>query len=220
MDANYNLAGLVDRIKAKLKDAEFSDEDIKQFINDAYFETLGETRYQFLEKYYQQQVQESGAVLLPRDFQSAIILTANDGKSTTTLKYKPSQDFMANIGEPTNHYCYSVYGNKLFYGLPNISNDLDEDGDERFYTLNVYYQGKPAELINDTDKPVIPAEYGELLVLRALARCEQSRDNFDYAAIYENKADELLINMNERYCPRQQEDANRARLPITLRARY
>ena len=149
MDANYNLAGLVDRIKAKLKDAEFSDEDIKQFIDDAYFETLGETRYQFLEKYYQQQVQESGAVLLPRDFQSAIILTANDGKCTTTLKYKPSQDFMANIGEPTNHYYYSVYGNKLFYGLPNISNDLDEDGDERFYSLNVYYQGKPAELVND-----------------------------------------------------------------------
>jgi hypothetical protein len=71
-----------------------------------------------------------------------------------------------------------------------------------------------------TDKPVIPAEYGEALVLRALARCEQIRDNYDFAAIYENKADEILVNMNERYCPRQQQEANRAKMPITLRARY
>lgn len=220
MDANYNLQGLVGRIKARLKDAEFSDEDIVQFINDAYFEILGETRYQFLEKYYQQQTQTSGTVLLPRDFQSTILLTAFDGKNTTELKYKPSQDFLSEIGEPNNDYCYSVYGNRLFFGLPDISNDLDENGDERFYTLNLYYQGKPSTLTDVTDKPVIPAEYGEALILRALARCEQNRDNFDYAAIYENKADEILVNMNERYCPRQQQDANRARLPLTLRARH
>lgn len=220
MDANYNLSGLVGRIKARLKDAEYSDEDIIQFINDAYFEILGQTRYQFLEKYYQQQVQLGGTMLLPRDFQSTILLTATDGKNTTELKYKPSQDFLAEIGEPNNDYCYSVYGDKLFYGLPDISNDIDEEGDERFYTLNLYYQAKPATLVLATDKPVIPAEYGEALVLRALARCEQIRDNYDFAAIYENKADEILVNMNERYCPRQQQDANRAKLPVTLRARY
>ena len=52
MDANYNLSGLTDRIKARLKDAQYSDSDIQQFINDSYFDILGDTAYQFLEKMY------------------------------------------------------------------------------------------------------------------------------------------------------------------------
>jgi hypothetical protein len=75
-------------------------------------------------------------------------------------------------------------------------------------------------LAQPTDKPVIPYEYGEALLLGALARAEQLRDNFDYAQIYENKKEELITNMKERYCPRQQEGENRAKLPVFQKTRY
>ena len=40
MDSNYNLGGLTNRMKARLKDAEYDETDIVQFLNDAYFEIL------------------------------------------------------------------------------------------------------------------------------------------------------------------------------------
>ena len=98
--------------------------------------------------------------------------------------------------------------------MPNIEDVKDDDGEEMFYTLDLYYLAKPKKLVNGNDRPVIPYEYGEALVLLAQARAEQLRDNFDYAQIYENKADDLITSMKERYCPRQQEGGNRAKLPV------
>lgn len=219
MDANYNLSGLTERIKARLKDAEYSDADIQQFINDAYFEILGDTAYQFLEKIYRATTQEGGPLLLPPDYQTLIHLTAKLDKTKQPLRYVPSRQFFDSGRDASiKNYTYTIFGNQLFYGLPDVSDD-DIDG-EKFYTLDLYYLAKPKMLVQPTDKPIIPYEYGEALVLLAQARAEQLRDNFDYAQIYENKADELITSMKERYCPRQQEGANRAKLPVFVKTRY
>ena len=219
MDANYNLSGLTDRIKARLKDAEYSDTDIAQFINDAYFEILGDTAYQFLEKIYRATTQNGGPLLLPPDYQTLIHLTAKLDKTKQALRYVPSRQFFDSGRDASiKNYTYTIFGNQLFYGLPDVSDD-DVDG-EKFYTLDLYYLAKPKMLVQPTDKPVIPYEYGEAIVLLAQARAEQLRDNFDYAQIYENKADELITSMKERYCPRQQEGGNRAKLPVYLKTRY
>lgn len=219
MDANYNLSGLTERIKARLKDAEYSDADIQQFINDAYFEILGDTAYQFLEKIYRATTQEGGPLLLPPDYQTLIHLTAKLDKTKQALRYVPSRQFFDSGRDASiKNYTYTIFGNQLFYGLPDVSDD-DIDG-EKFYTLDLYYLAKPKMLVQPTDKPIIPYEYGEAIVLLAQARAEQLRDNFDYAQIYENKADELITSMKERYCPRQQEGANRAKLPVFVKTRY
>ena len=52
MDANYNLGGLISRVKVRLDDEEYPDDTITQFLNDALFDALGEAHYQFLEKIY------------------------------------------------------------------------------------------------------------------------------------------------------------------------
>lgn len=215
MDANYNLSGLTDRIKARLKDAQYSDADIQQFINDAYFDILGDTAYQFLEKKYRSSSQDGGQLLLPLDFQTVKHFTAKLKHSIHPVKYIPSDDFF-NVTRYSGvkNYTYTIFGNELFYSLPDIEDVKDDDGEEMFYTLDLYYLAKPKMLVNPTDKPVIPYEYGEALLLGALARAEQLRDNFDYAQIYENKKEELITNMKERYCPRQQEGENRAKLPV------
>jgi hypothetical protein len=221
MDANYNLSGLTDRIKARLKDAQYSDTDIQQFINDAYFDILGDTAYQFLEKAYRASTQDGGPMFLPPDYQTLIHLTATKDHNKHALRYIPSRQFFdTGKNASVKNYTYTIFGNQLYYSLPDIEGELDEEGDEKFYTLDLYYLARPKMLVQPTDKPVIPYEYGEALLLGALARAEQLRDNFDYAQIYENKKEELITNMKERYCPRQQEGENRAKLPVFQKTRY
>ena len=221
MDANYNLSGLTDRIKARLKDAQYSDTDIQQFINDAYFDILGDTAYQFLEKMYRASTQDGGPLLLPPDYQTLIHFTATKDHNKYPLRYIPSRQFFdTGKNASVKNYTYTIFGNQLFYSVPDIENELDDNGEEKFYTLDLYYLARPKMLVKPTDKPVIPYEYGEALLLGALARAEQLRDNFDYAQIYENKKEELITNMKERYCPRQQEGENRAKLPVFQLTRH
>ena len=221
MDANYNLNGLTERIKARLKDAEYSDTDIAQFLNDAYFEILGDTAYQFLEKAYRASTQDGGPLLLPPDYQTLIHFTAKKDGTKFPLRYIPSRQFFdTGKNASVKNYTYTIFGNELYYSLPDIENELDENGEEKFYDLDLFYLAKPKPMVNPTDKPVIPYEYGEALILLALSRAEQLRDNFDYAQIYENKKEELITNMKERYCPRQQEGANRAKLPVFQALRH
>lgn len=221
MDANYNLGGLTDRIKARLKDAAYSDSDIAQFVNDAYFEILGDTHYQFLEKAYRASSQEGGMLLLPPDYQTLIHFTAKLNKTRHPMRYIPAAEFFdSGKNASVKNFTYTIFGNELLYSLPDIEDMKDDDGEEMFYTLDLYYLAKPKKLVNNNDKPVIPYEYGEVLVLGALVRAEQLRDNFDYAQIYENKKEDIVTSMKERYCPRQLEGANRAQLPVLVKTRY
>ena len=218
MDSNYNLGGLIARIKTKLDDQEFPDETITQFLNDAYFDVLGDEEYQFLEKIFKAATQGSDILPLPSNFQSLFTLVAKGEQGLMPLEYMPKEDFFALAKDDSRkNYKYTIFGNQLFYGLPNIENDKTPNGDEKFYELSLYYLAKPRAMVSETDKPLIPAEFGEILVLGALARCEQRRDNFDYAGIYEAKMDELVTNMKLRYCPRQLTNANRAKLPVIIR---
>ena len=218
MDSNYNLGGLIARIKTKLDDQEFPDETITQFLNDAYFDVLGDEEYQFLEKIYKASTQGSDILPLPSNFQSIFTLVAKGEHGLLPLEYMPKEDFFALAKDDSRkNYKYTIFGNQLFYGLPNIENDKTPNGDDKFYELSLYYLAKPRAMVSETDKPLIPAEFGEILVLGALARCEQRRDNFDYAGIYEAKMDELVTNMKLRYCPRQLTNANRAKLPVIIR---
>ena len=218
MDSNYNLGGLIARIKTKLDDQEFPDETITQFLNDAYFDVLGDEEYQFLEQIYKAATQGSDILPLPSNFQSLFTLIAKGEQGLMPLEYMPKEDFFALAKDDSRkNYKYTIFGNQLFYGLPNIENDKTPTGDDKFYELSLYYLAKPRAMASETDKPLIPEEFGEILVLGALARCEQRRDNFDYAGIYEAKMDELVTNMKLRYCPRQLTNANRAKLPVIVR---
>lgn len=221
MDANYNLSGLISRIKVRLDDEEYPDETIRQFLNDALFDALGEAHYQFLEKIYTATTQTPGVLPLPRDYQTLVTMTAKIDNNVWPFEYMDYKDFLnREKGSGTKNYRFTVYGGQVFYDVPDVSTEIDEDGDERFYEITLYYLAKPLPLADDTDVPIIPYEFGEILVMGALARAERLRDNFDYSAIYENKYDELVTNMKLRYCPRQASYENRAKLPVAERLRH
>lgn len=218
MDSNYNLEGLIARIKDKLDDQEFPEETITQFLNDAYFDIVGDEEYQFLEQIYKATTQGSDILPLPRNFQTLFTLTAKNERGIFPLGYMPKEEFFAlDKDDGLKSYKYTIFGNQLFYSLPNIENDKTPTGEDKFYELSLFYLAKPLPMANATDKPLIPYEFGETLVLGALARCERRRDNFDYAGVYENKLDELITNMKLRYCPRQLANENRAKLPVWVR---
>ena len=217
MDANYNLSGLISRVKTRLNDAEYSDDTIKEFINDAYLDILGDAEYQFLERIVRQYADNSSFMMLPPNFQTVICLTAKINGNVTPLHYIPKGEYFSTDRESgVNNYAYTSFANQILFSLPDISENNTDD----YYEMTLYYLARPCLLVNDTDVPVIPPEFSEVIVLGALARAERRRDNFDYAAVYENKCDDLITNMKLRYCPRQLQGENRAKLPVVQRLRH
>lgn len=216
MDANYNLSGLVNRLKVRLEDDEYPDDDLKQFLNDTYFEVLGEAHYQFLERIFKQYADGSGMFILPCDYQTVLNFTYKLNGNVGSFTYMPAKDFMSmDKHSGVKNYYYTVFAGQVFYSLPELG-----ENDDDYYELTLYYLAKPVAMTQGTDVPIIPAEFGEILVLGAQVRAERKRDNFDYAAIYKNDYDELVTNMKLRYCPRQLEGENRAKLPIAQRLRH
>ena len=140
MDSNYNLEGLIARIKDKLDDQEFPEETITQFLNDAYFDIVGDEEYQFLEQIYKATTQGSDILPLPRNFQSLFTLTAKNERGVFPLGYMPKEEFFAlDKDDGLKSYKYTIFGNQLFYSLPNIENDKTPTGEDKFYELSLFY---------------------------------------------------------------------------------
>lgn len=209
---NYTFLNLVKRVKTRLNDEEFSDDIIKEFLNEAQFEILGEDKHTFLEKVDKFDVSPSETELdLPRDYQSTFMIFAVDKDSNKRqLDYIPYEDFFRS--KLFNKY--TIFGNKVLYRL--MDNADNSKCWKNRLTVQHLYLAKPTEMIEDDDEPVLPYEYSEALIYLALSRAERLRDNFDYAQIYENKAESLITNLKTRYGMRQMKLKNRA-LPLNLR---
>lgn len=217
MDADYNLGTLVEDVKDELQDESYDENRIIRYINQTYFEVFGEVPYSFFEKTYKYQTIDSGELQVPDDFQSVIRIVIEKQKMKMPLKYmKPRDYFAAIVGEKV--YCYTQIGNQIHFYLPKgYECDGNDDEPDDFYTVKLYYEAKPVKLVNPTDVPLIPSEYGEILVLGALVRAERRRGNYDFAQIYDNHKNELITNMAMRYGPRQLEGGNRALPPVNIR---
>lgn len=201
------LADLTATLKRRLKDQEFDEELLKDFVNEAQQEIVGGNKYPFLERMDGPfATTDQGELSLPPDWQSTIRLFAKDRKDQIhTLRYIRADEFF-DEARPT-FYVWCVFGNNLFYRIPKAD---DNNWCEVFHL----YLAKPRPLKKSTDKPVLPDEYMEALILGVMARAEEYRDNFDYAQLYRNRQDELLTNMSLRYGPKNQTFANRATAPF------
>ena len=211
---NYTFSNLVKRVKTRLNDEEFSDDVIKEFLNEAQFEILGEDKHTFLEKVDEFDISSPSETELdlPRDYQSTFIIfvVGKDG-SKNQLDYVPYEEFF-DSSIPNR---YTIFSNKILYKL------VDNSGNPKCWknsiTIQHLYLAKPTEMVEDDDEPVLPYEYSEALIYLALSRAERLRDNFDYAQIYENKAETIITNLKTRYGMRQMKLKNRARLPLNLK---
>lgn len=203
---DYTLENLKNILRKRLQDEEFDGEMLTQFLNDSLNEILGEDKYPFMQRIEKYGADSHGEINLPPGYASTFYLYAKkDKEPRQELAYMQPELFFENTKAHT--FVYTVFANTLFY---RIMND-DKDGD---FEITHLYLANPMPLVKDTDRPPIPPQYMEALILGAMARVEEVRDNFDFSQIFRNQQAQLLTNMKLRLGPGNVSFKNRARLPF------
>ena len=202
---NYTLETLKNTLRKRLQDEEFDGDTLTIFLNDSLNEILGEDKYPFMQRIAEYATGSHGEEALPPYYAGTFYLYAKKCKEPRQeLEYIAPEEFFTNTKQHT--FVYTVFANKIYWRIRKDSDDDDS-------TVTHLYLENPHPLVNDTDVTSIPPQYIEALVLGALARAEEIRDNYDYAQLYRNQQDTILTNMKLRYGPGNLSAKNQARLP-------
>ena len=202
---DYTLETLKNILRKRLQDEDFDGDTLTQFLNDSLNEILGEDKYPFMQRIDKYIAESHGELSLPMAYAGTFYIYANkDKEPRQELKYIEPELFFKNTKQHT--FVYTVFANTLFY---RIYKDADGEG----FNITHLYLINPKPLQNDTDRTPIPPQYMEALVLGALARAEELRDNFDYAQLFRNQQEQILTNMKVRCGGGHITAENRSRLP-------
>lgn len=200
----YTLKNLISILRKRLQDEEFDGDLLTAFLNSAQDEILGEDKYPFMQRIDSYDADPSGEISLPLGYAGTFhIFIQKENQPRTELRFISPADFFENTERHT--LCWTKYANTIFYRIYNTDEDQD-------FTITHLYLTHPLPLVKETDVSAIPSHYIEALILGALARAEEVRDNFDYAQLYRNQQDQLLTNMKLRYGPGNLTAQNTARL--------
>ena len=202
---NYTLETLISTLRKRLQDEDFDGDTLTIFLNESLNEILGEDKYPFMQRIDKYTADAHGEVLLPPYYAGTFYIYANkDDEPRQKLEYLPPEEYFADTKR--NTFVYTIFANTLFYRLRH---DPDDEGFEVTHLLLV----NPLPLVKPTDKTPIPPQYIEALILGAMARAEEIRDNFDFAQIYRNQQDQILTNMKVRYATGTVTPQSQAKLP-------
>ena len=202
---DYTLETLKNILRRRLQDEEFDGDTLTIFLNDTLNEILGEDKYPFMQRIGEYTADSEGEEFLPPYYAGTFYIYAKQCKEPEQkLEYVSPDEFFKGGKRLT--FVYTIFANKLFY---RIRKDPKDAG----FSVKHLYLENPRPLTKDTDVPPIPPQYMEALILGALARAEEVRDNYDYAQLYRNQQDQLLTNMKLRYGPGNLTAENRAKLP-------
>lgn len=211
---DYTLENLINILRKRLQDEEYDGELLTHFLNDALNEILGEDKYPFMERMDDYTATPEGEISLPIGYsQTFFIFASKKGQPRTELHYIAPEEF---FDKTHNHeMVWTKFANTIFYKL-RLNKDSKSDCPYCYEGWNILhlYLANPIPLKKDTDRTPIPPQYIEALVLGALARAEEVRDNFDYSQLYRNQQDQILTNMRLRYGPGNLTAKNRAKLPF------
>ena len=211
---DYTLETLKGILRKRLQDEEFDGDTLTLFINQAQDEILGEDKYPFMQRIDTYDAQPAGQLSLPFAYAGTFQIYASKGENEPQqeLHYISPEEF---FNQPKRHsYAWTKYADTIFYRLYKGDQTDDCPFDCSGYKIVHLYLINPKPLSADTDKSIIPAQYIEALILGALYRAEQLRDNFDFAQIYQNQQDQILTNMKLRYGPGNLSALNRAKVPF------
>ena len=202
---DYTLETLINILRKRLQDEEFDGETLTIFLNEALNEILGEDKYPFMQRIDHYTADTHGEISLPPFYGGTFYIYANkENEPRQKLEYIAPEEYFENTKRHT--FVYTVFANTLFYRLRH---DPDDEG---FEVTHLYLEN-PLPLKKNTDITPIPPQYMEALILGAMARAEEIRDNFDFAQIYRNQQDQILTNMKLRYGPGNLTAENTAKLP-------
>lgn len=202
---DQTLESLISIVRKRLQDEEFDRDLLINFLNASLNEILGEDKYPFMQRIDKYEAFEKGQISLPIGYGGTFYIYAKrEHEPEFELKYIEPEEFF-RIKKHAD-YVYTNFANSLFYRL---ADDPNKEG----FTITHLYLANPMPLVKPTDRPPIPPQYIEALILGAMARAEEVRDNFDYSQLYRNQQDQILTNMKLRYGPGNLSAKNRAELP-------
>ena len=200
------LESLIGTLHKRLQDEEFDSTLLTTFLNNSLNEILGEDKYPFMQRIDRYDGESRGEINLPIGYGQTFFLYAQKpGEPRQELKFVSPEEYFENTR--SHSYCWTKFANTIFYA---VHKDPDDNG----FIITHLYLENPRPLVKPTDRPPLPPEYTEALILGALSRAEETRDNFDFAQLYRNQQDQLLTNMKLRYGPGNLTAQNTAKLPF------
>ena len=195
----YNLLDLRSRVRTKIKDSSYSASTIDGYINDAIVEIADLYPWTYFQGHsVDDLVVGDSTHPLPTEHQvtTKLILvhpTQSQSYWDITRYYKSWEEFLdvypvASSLDNSQPHSWTIYGGELLFNAPS---DLA-------YTLRHYFQKTPTEITADADVPELPVNFREAIVLGAAYRCEEERDNYDIAAVLQNRFNDRVADLITR----------------------
>lgn len=190
----YQLSTVRSRIQDKLDNTSFSASILTQFVNDGQRDIVIQAKPQFsrAEAVYTTSI---GANTLSTSVTDVLVPLSM--KLYTPINYAMLLPFIEYADVDLYYPNVGLLGTgppvawSIFAGVPFVVNNADV-----VYTLKSRYLQVPAELVNDTDVPIIPVTFSELLVLAGYKRALMHDDNFDEAQVIQQEVDSKIMDMN------------------------
>lgn len=194
MGVTYNAGTLRTRIQNKLDNTAFNSAILLQFLNDGQREIIIQAKPQYaqLEATYTTAISANTLtttatdVLVPLSFK--LFTPINYAMKLPFIEYQDVDLFYPNVGllGTGPPIAWSVFG-----GTPFLVNNSDA-----VYTLKGKYLQVPPELVNDSDVPILPVTFSEILVLAGYKRALEHDDDFDTAQVIQQEIDSKILDMN------------------------
>ena len=191
----YTAGALVTKVQQRIRDTGYSSTEIKNYLNDAQNDIFNEYRSPSMQatQTYTLTAEVSDITNgsgLPANYVQALNLTLTSAGREKVLDYQDVSSIDSMYPDPDDT-TINPHGvpSKWYYFAETIKVFPVPD---QAYTVSLQYYKKPAELSADGDVPDLPEAFQELLVLGAAYRVLQVKDNYDQAAILQNKFDEIL----------------------------
>lgn len=194
MAITYNLGTLKTRVQNKLDNTSFDASILTQFINDGLRDIIIQSKPQFsmLEATYTTSIGASTLTTSATD-----ILVPIDLRLYTPINYAQKLPFIDYQDVDLLYPNTGLLGTgppiawSSFTNVPFVVNNSDA-----VYTLRGRYLQVPPELSSDTDVPILPNTFSEILVLAAYKRALEHDDDFDQAQVIQQQIDSKILDMN------------------------
>lgn len=211
----YTAGDIVTRVQQRVRDTGYSSTEIKGFINDTVNDVFNEYRLPFMETSQDYTLTANVSDItngngLPANYVQALDLMLTSSGRESLLQYVDVRDIDARYPDPDDTTANPASVPTKWYFFADTIKVFPVPNEA--FTVKLRYFKKPTELSSDDDVPEIPSEFRELLVVGAAYRVMQVKDNYDQAAILQNKYDEILQKLVVKFSQAQVGTAIRMRI--------
>lgn len=189
-------------MRDELGDHGFSDEPTERLdsiINDAYQDVCSREPWPFLESQVSLSILSGNDTpVLPDDFRSALTLTI-DSMGVVIRPRRSDEIQKLVVGAATQpglpYTYYFVGGDLRLWPIPDQN-----------YTATLTYLQYPADLVADSDTPILPARHNRVIVLGALVDLYRLEDDPELAAVFEQQFEKRIGTMRNDLWMRQYDE--------------